>query len=230
MRNNSMNRRIKLSASLICANLLNLEQDLKIIHHKGFDYIHFDIMDGHFVPRIGLGIFFLKELTKNQPIPVEVHLMVSDPQMFIDEIAHAGASIITFHYETGKDIYHIIQKIKKHHLKVGIALSPCTPFSLILPFIEYLDLVLLMAYSPGILGQEPILNFEERIGELNAILHRCNQEHIDIAIDGGISEDNIRNFKEKGANFFILGSSGLFIPGRKLSDQIDRINSLINHN
>lgn len=130
-------------------------------------------MDGHFAPRIGLGSIFLEQLIKNQPIPIEVHLMASVPQKHIDEIASAGASIIKFHYVTGKDTYHIIQKIKKYNTKAGIALRPFTPISLIIPFIEYLDLVLLIAYSPGVLGQKPILNFERKIRELNDILHCC---------------------------------------------------------
>ncbi len=223
-----MNRRIKLSASLICADLLNLESDLSIIHQKGFDYIHFDVMDGHFVPGIGLGTFFLEQLTAGQPVPVDVHLMVSDPQKYIDEIAKAGASIITFHYETGTDIYRTLQKIKKHNIKAGIALRPFTPLSSILTFIEYLDMVLLMAYSPGISGQEPVPNFERRIKELNDILDRRGLQDIDIAVDGGVSEDILQKLRINGANFFVFGNSGLFIPGKKLESQIEIIDKILN--
>ena len=114
-----MDRKIILSASLICADLLNLERDLHVLSQNGFDYIHFDMMDGHFVSRIGLGTFFLEQVVKKQTVPVDVHLMVSDPTRYIDEIAEAGASIITFHYESGKDIYQVIgkkmKKIKCHN-------------------------------------------------------------------------------------------------------------------
>ena len=222
-----MSRQIKLSASVICANLLDLKSDLSIIHQKGFDYIHFDMMDGHFVPRVGLGTFFLEQLTANQPVPVEVHLMVSDPQKYIDEIANAGASMITFHYETGKDIYQTLQKIKKHNIKAGIALRPFTPLSSISTFIKYLDIVLLMAYSPGISGQKPVLNFESRIKELDNILKECKRQSIDIAVDGGISEKNVKKLRVNGANFFIFGNSGLFIPETKLGDQIDKIHKIL---
>ena len=222
-----MNRKIILSASLICADLLNLERDLRILSQKGFDYIHFDMMDGHFVPRLGLGTFFLEQVVKKQPIPVDVHLMVSDPTRYIGEIAEAGASIITFHYESGKDIYQVIERIKKYNIKAGIALRPFTPFSLIVPFIDYLDLVLLMAYSPGTRGQKPIANFLGRIKELRELLIERDRENIDIAVDGGVSEDKLQIFKNNGANFFIFGTSGLFMPGIPLETQIDKIRKIL---
>ena len=164
---------------------------------------------------------------KKQPIPVDVHLMVSDPTKYIDEIAEAGASIITFHYESGKDIYQVIERIKKYNVKAGIALRPFTPFSFIVPFIDYLDLVLLMAYSPGTRGQKPIANFEGRIKELRELLIEHNREHIDIAVDGGVSEDKLQIFKSNGANFFIFGTSGLFMPGITLEAQIDNIHEIL---
>ena len=103
-----MARSIKLSASLICADLLNLHKDLATLEKGGFHYIHFDMMDGHFVPRIGLGTSFLRQITGGQSLPVEVHLMVADPVRYIDKIAEAGASMASFHYETGTDIYRTI--------------------------------------------------------------------------------------------------------------------------
>jgi len=223
-----MNSKIKLSASIICANILNLEKDLKLINQNKFDYIHFDIMDGHFVQRIGFDTLLIKELTKSQSTPVEVHLMVTDPERYIEEIVNNGASIITFHYETGKDIYHIVQKIKNNKVKVGIALRPFTPISVINNFIEYIDVILLMAYSPGVTGQKPILNFERRIREVKKLIIRRNLNNIDIAVDGGITISNLKLYEENGANFFILGTSALFVPGKDPSDQIDKINRILN--
>ena len=130
------------------------------------------------------------------------------------------------HYESGKDIYQVIERIKKYKVKAGIALRPFTPFSLIVPFIDYLDLVLLMAYSPGTRGQKPISNFEGRIKELRDLLIERDREHVDIAVDGGVSEDKLQIFKNKGANFFIFGTSGLFMPGITLETQIDKINKI----
>ena len=222
-----MATRIKLSASLICANLLNLEKDLSILRQGGFDYIHFDMMDGHFVPRIGLDAFFLRQIASGQPMPVDVHLMVTDPVRYVDEIADAGGSIVTFHYETGQDIYRTIHCIRNRDMKAGIALRPFTPLSHIEPFIDYLDMILLMAYSPGTTGQSPIRDFEGRVAALAELLGQRGQEHIDIAVDGGVSEESISKLAKKGATFFVFGTSGLFMPGRKLDEQIDRIHEII---
>jgi ribulose-phosphate 3-epimerase len=222
-----MGRPVKLSASLICADLLNLGYELSVLHRGGFHFIHFDMMDGHFVPRIGLGTFFLRQITGNQPLPVDVHLMVSDPVRYIDELADAGAAIVTFHLETGKDVYQIVDRIRKRGMKVGIALQPFTALCLIEPFIEYLDLILLMAYSPGTTGQAPVARFGERIEEVDALLGKRGLHSVDIAIDGGVSEDSILQYGKRGANFFILGTSGLFIPGRTREEQIGRIQAIL---
>ncbi len=222
-----MERTPKLSASIMCANLMNLGKDVHTLHKKGFDFLHFDIMDGHFVPQIGLGTFFLRQLCLNQPVPVDVHLMVTDPENYIDELCEAGASVITFHYETGKDVYHILQMIKRRSVRAGIALRPFTPISLLTPLVEFIDLILLMAYSPGMLNQEPVPHFEDQIRELTSFLESHGKNHIDIAVDGGISEQNLSQYRDAGANFFVFGSSGLFIPGKGLEKQIDRLKSIL---
>ena len=225
-----MDKKIKLSASLICCNFFNLKRDIDIFLQEGLDYIHFDIMDGHFVPRIGLGTFFLDQLTKKQKIPVEVHLMVSDPLKYIEEIANSGVSMITFHYEVGEDLYRIIQKIKEYdEIKIGLALRPYTPINFIIPLIDYLDSVLLMAYSPGTNSQRPFVNFDKRIKELNEILIQYNKENTDVAVDGGISIDNIKRFKENGAIFFIFGNSVLSVKGKKVNEQINLIKNILNN-
>ena len=220
-------RPTKLSVSFICANLFNMKSDLDELRSEGVDYIHFDMMDGHFVPRLGSGTYFMRQLTKNQSIPIEVHLMVDDPAAYIDDIAEAGASMVTFHVETGKDEYHIIRKIKRHEMKVGVALRPNTPISSITPLLNDLDLVLLMAFSPGILGQSMMHGFNDRIAGCRRMLDQDGKNDVDIAVDGGIKPENIAILRSAGVNMFILGSSGLFVPGVTLRDQLINIkNSL----
>jgi len=222
-----MARSIKLSASLICADLFNLQEDLSILRQGGFDYIHFDVMDGHFVPGIGLGTFFLRQIASRQPLLVDVHLMVTDPVQYIAEIADAGASTVTFHYETGKDIYRTIDCIQNRKMKAGIALRPFTPLCHIEPLLDYLDMILLMAYSPGTTGQSPVQDFEGRVAALDELLGQRGQEHIDIAVDGGVSEESIPKLAKRGANFFVFGTSGLFMPDRNLDEQVNRIQKII---
>ena len=216
-----MSNKLKLSASVMCANLLNLEKDLNLLYRGRFDYLHFDIMDGHFVPMIGLGSFFLRQITNNCPIPVEVHLMVDDPEKYISEIVDAGADTIIFHIETQKDVYKIIHDAEEeHNIRIGIALRPFTPLYNIIPILKYIDLILLMAYSPGTTGQKPIYGFDKRIEELKELTVKNDKKNIDIAIDGGLNIKNIRKYKSSGANLFIFGSSGLFVKDRDLKSQI----------
>jgi ribulose-phosphate 3-epimerase len=222
-----MGRSIKLSASLICADLLNLQRDLSILEKGGFHYIHFDMMDGHFVPRIGLGASFLRQITGGQSLPVEVHLMVADPVRYIAEIAEAGATMISFHYETGTDIYRTVSCIKDCGMKAGIALRPFTPLCHIEPLLDYLDMVLLMAYSPGTTGQSSAQNFGTRVGALHELLQQRGREQVDIAVDGGVSEEVIPKFAKQGANFFVFGTSGLFMPDRDLEQQVGTIQRIV---
>ena len=217
----------KLSVSFICADLFNMKSDLDAMQALGIDYIHFDMMDGHFVPRLGSGTYFIRQLTQKQSIPVEVHLMADDPAAWIDDIADTGASMVTFHIETGKDEYHIISKIKHHGMKAGIALRPYTPISSLQPLLKDVDLVLLMAFSPGILNQPMMDGFNTRITECRRMLDKNGKQNIDIAVDGGIKQENIATLRSAGVNMFILGSSGLFVPGVTVRDQLMNIkNSL----
>ena len=218
---------VKLSASIICADLLNLKDNLFMLKQGGIDYIHFDIMDGHFVPGIGLGTFFLRQISEGQSLPVETHLMVSDPVQYIDEIADAGASMVTFHYETGKDIYRTIDCIQKRDMRIGIALSPFTPLYHVKPFLDYLHMIVLMAYSPGTTGQRPVRGFEGRVDALHELLQRHGMEQIDIAVDGGVTEEHITSLVQHGANFFILGTSGLFMKNRTLKEQVARLQNIV---
>ncbi|MBW8003020.1 MAG: ribulose-phosphate 3-epimerase [Planctomycetes bacterium] len=222
-----MNRKIKLSASIMCANLLNLEEDLEILGQKQIDYLHFDIMDGHFVPGVGLGIFLLEQLTRKQSIPVETHLMVTDPERYIDELSQAGTALISFHYETGKDISHILQEIKNRKIGAGLALNPGTKVAVLEPYLDLLDTVLLMAYAPGIRNQVASPNFGEKVQNLMELLSKHEKQNIDIAVDGGLTEELIAIYRRCGANFFILGSSVLFKPATHLDEQIDRLRSIL---
>jgi ribulose-phosphate 3-epimerase len=214
-------RRLKLSASIICANLMNLGADFEILDHKGFDYLHFDMMDGHFVPEIGLGIFFLEQITSSQHLPVDVHLMVTDPQRYIEPLARAGAAMISIHFETDRDVTPVLRQISEHGIKTGLALKPDTTIASLIPYLDVLDLVLLMAYAPGIRNQAPSPGFEQKVHELAELLDAHGRSATDIAVDGGISVERMRMYRDFGANFFILGSSGLFIPNTRLSEQID---------
>ncbi len=137
----------KLCASVICIKKPNINKDLSILEDENFDYLHYDIMDGFFVPRTGLDLNTLEQISKNISIPINAHLMVEDPNKYVDKIVEAGASVITFHIETMKK--NIIKNISKYsNIKIGLALKPLTPIETIYPYLNFVDIITLMAYPP----------------------------------------------------------------------------------
>ena len=222
-----MNRPIKLSASVICADMLNLQRDLDVLQAKGMDYLHFDVMDGHFVPSVGLGVFVLEQLTSRLSIPVEVHLMVTDPLRYVEPLVRAGAVMITFHQECLLDPYHVLQEIKRMGVRAGLALRPGTSVSFLEPYLEMLDLVLLMAYSPGVRDQAPFPNFAAKVTATAALLDARGLSAVAVGVDGGVSQEYLRKYEQAGANFFVLGSTGLFLPERSLDSQVDAVRDIV---
>ena len=219
----NITRSVKLSASIMCADLLHLADDINVLEEKGFDFLHFDIMDGHFVQEIGFGLFFLEQLTKARAVPVDVHLMVTDPQSYIDPLAQAGAALVSVHYEMEGDVRATLERIRKSGMKAGLAVKPETPLEVIVPCFDFLDLVLLMAYPPGIRNQNANPQFGRKIREASELLEKRSGLDIDVAVDGGVTLELMGTYRQAGANFFILGSSGLFLPEVGLAQQIGRI-------
>jgi len=219
----------KLCASVICTNLLNIEKDLDILEEERFDYLHFDIMDGRFVQRLGLDLTLLKKITSKYLIPVEVHLMVENPIKYIEEVVKAGAKAIVFHLENKININNLIYKIKEYkNIKIGLALKPNTPINLIIPYLDLIDIVLLMAYPPGTFGKKPKKNLEKRIYSLSKLLSKYKKENVDVAIDGGVTIKNLKSYLDSGASMFIFGTSGLFIKRIDIRDQIKLIKKTLN--
>ena len=214
---------IKLSASILSSRILNLREDLGVLAQKKMDYLHVDMMDGHFVRNIGIPPAYVRQLSQGQSIPLEVHLMVTDPLDWLPELFEIGVSQITFHYEIQKDVYEIVRQIKKNGVRVGIALRPYTPVEFLEPFVGLVDSILLMAYSPGGDNQEAFPDFEKRIKTVADLVRKDKAGTIDIAVDGNVNEKNIGLYNSQGANFFVLGTSGLFLSRGDLDGQIDKI-------
>lgn len=216
-----------LSASVICADLLDLKKDLSALRGQGLDYLHFDVMDGRFVPGFGMSTRLLALLTQSQPIPVEAHLMVADPEKHVPVIADSGAVMITFHYEAQPKVGDLAESIRKRGLKAGVALNPQTPITVVQPFLEILDLVLIMCYAPPGPSREPLAATEGRVVELRDLARSRGKAGLMIALDGGLSEQHVERFGALGANFFVLGTTGLFRPGVRLDEQLKRIRSAV---
>ncbi len=193
------------SASILSADFGHLADELARSKSAGCDLIHFDVMDGHFVPNISYGIPVLKSLKRYSELPMDVHLMISDPFKYIDAFADAGADIITFHVEADVNPVSAIDKIHSRGIKAGISVKPGTPVSEVYPYLDGLDLVLVMTVEPGFGGQGFIESTLNKISELRKKVESCGRE-IDIEVDGGISDVTAPKVLRAGANVLVSGS------------------------
>lgn len=195
----------KISASILSADFGNLELELKRAKAAGCDMIHFDVMDGHFVPNLSYGIPVLKSIRKYTDIPFDVHLMITDPLKFIDAFADAGANHITFHQEIDSDCLEVIEKIRSRGLTVGISVKPATPVENVYNLLDKVDMVLIMTVEPGFGGQGFIPETLEKISALRTEADRRGL-NLDIEVDGGIGFNTSPKVRAAGANVLVSGS------------------------
>lgn len=200
-----------LAPSILAANFANLEQDVKAAERGGADYFHLDIMDGHFVPNISYGPWIAKLMKKVTDRTLDAHLMITNPREFIPKFIDAGVELIYPHIEGAYDIYRTVQMIVDQGARAGITLNPATPVTVIEDLVELLDSVLIMSVCPGFGGQEFIPSSIGKITKLRAFLNDIKPE-VRIAVDGGVSLENIGVLRKAGADFFIVGSSIFSAP------------------
>ena len=197
---------IKIAPSVLSADFSRLEEQIKLVEEGGADYIHLDVMDGHFVPNITFGAPVIKMLRKVTQIPFDVHLMIENPDRYIKDFVDAGADIITVHEEASIHLHRTIQYIKSFGVKAGVALNPSTSIENIKYVIDEVDMVLIMTVNPGFGGQYFIEQMKEKIIDLKRLIDSENL-NIDIQVDGGIKLDNIKEIASYGANIFVAGSA-----------------------
>lgn len=195
-----------LAPSLLAADFLHLERDVKMINESRADWLHMDIMDGRFVPNISFGMMVVEQVGKLVEKPMDVHLMVEEPERFVPEFVKAGAAGITVHYEACPHLHRNIQQIKDYGIKVGVAVNPHIPVSFLEHVIDDLDLVLIMSVNPGFGGQKFIFESLYKIKELRKIISERNAKTL-IEVDGGVGLQNAHKIMQAGADVLVAGSS-----------------------
>ena len=200
---------VKISASLDCANYLDLLTDIRKLERGGVDMLHLDIMDGHFVPNFALGTNLLRKLRPQTTLLFDIHFMTSNPDVLIPIFANLGADIITFHVETTSRLHQLVSLIKKFRIKAGLALNPSTPPGILEYILPYIDMVLVMTVDPGFVGQTFVPEVVKKVKVIRGLMndHHCE---VDIAVDGGIGEKTVPMLKKAGANVFVAGTSSIF--------------------
>ena len=201
-----MTSSIKISPSILSCNFSKLGEEIKSLEKAGADLIHIDVMDGHFVPNITIGPEVIKKIRPLTKVPFDVHLMISPVDNFIEDFANAGSDIITIHPEATKDLKKSIELIKKFDKKVGISLNPNSKISLVEPYLNDIDLILVMSVNPGFSGQKFKPEVLKKLEKIKKIIVSKNLK-IDLEIDGGISFQNSIDAKNAGANILVSGST-----------------------
>ncbi|MBM7603367.1 ribulose-phosphate 3-epimerase [Metabacillus crassostreae] len=197
---------IKIAPSILSADFAKLGEEIKEVEQAGADYIHVDVMDGHFVPNITIGPLIVNAIRPITKLPLDVHLMIEQPDLYIEEFANAGADIITVHVEACRHLHRSIQLIKSQGIKAGVVLNPHTPIESILHVLEEIDMVLLMTVNPGFGGQAFIPQVVPKIKQLSDIIKTRNLS-IEIEVDGGINEETAKLVVEAGASVLVAGSA-----------------------
>ncbi|WP_438317480.1 ribulose-phosphate 3-epimerase [Sporosarcina sp. FA9] len=197
---------IKIAPSILAADFSKLAEEVREVEAAGAELIHIDVMDGHFVPNITMGAIVVEALRPVTKLPLDVHLMIDNPDAFIEQFAKAGADYITVHVEACRHLHRTLQFIKSTGVKSGVVLNPHTPIETILHVLEEVDLVLFMTVNPGFGGQKFIYSVLPKVKQLSDIIKERNLS-IEIEIDGGINEETIIPCVEAGATIFVAGSA-----------------------
>lgn len=209
---------LKIAPSILAADFSMLAEEVKCVEALGADYIHIDVMDGHFVPNITLGPGIVKCLRPHTSLPFDVHLMIEQPDQYIKEFVEAGADIITVHVEACRHLHRTLQLIKQYNIACGVVLNPHTPLEMIKHVLGDVDWILIMSVNPGFGGQSFISDSLNKIATLNQWREAFGYQYL-IEVDGGVNEETARLCEQAGADVVVAGSAVFNAPDRQLAIQ-----------
>ena len=209
----------RIAPSILTADLGHLNDEIRRVTEAKSDYVHLDVMDGRFVPNISIGLPVIESVRQSTTLPLDVHLMIAEPEHYLERFAEAGADLITVHVEACRHIHRTLQQIRETGCQVGVALNPGTPLSAIEEVAVLVDVVLVMSVNPGFGGQAFIPTSLSKLKRTRALLNAVNPEAL-IEIDGGIKPENAREIWEAGADILVAGSA-IFSPERSVAEAID---------
>lgn len=202
-----MTRKIKVAPSILSADFSRLGEEIRAVEAAGADLIHVDVMDGHFVPNITIGPLVVEACRKVTKLPLDVHLMIENPERYVADFAKAGADYLTVHVETGYHLHRLIQNIREHKgVKAGVSLNPATPLESVDHILGDIDMVLIMSVNPGFGGQAFIPSAIEKIRRLRGMIE-SRKLRIDIEVDGGVKPENAAEVSAAGADILVAGSA-----------------------
>jgi len=205
---------VKIAPSILSADFAGLGEEIQDVERGGADWIHVDVMDGHFVPNITIGPLIVEAIRPVTKLPLDVHLMIEEPDRYIPQFAKSGADWITVHQEACRHLHRTLYLIKEQGVKAGVVLNPATPLATVEPVLSDLDMVLLMTVNPGFGGQKFIHNVVPKIKELREMLDARGLGHVEIEIDGGVNAQTARLCEEAGATVLVAGSAVFNQPDR----------------
>lgn len=209
---------VKIAPSILSADFSILREEVQMVEQAGADWLHIDVMDGHFVPNISFGPVIVDAIRPHTSLPFDVHLMIHNPDHYIDAFVKSGADIITVHQEASIHLHRTVYRIKEQNVKAGVAINPATPVSAIEPILPDIDLVLIMTVNPGFGGQSLIPNTLTKVQQVAQLLKEKHLTHVEIEVDGGVHQQNAPDLIRCGATVVVAGSA--------IFNQEDRLKAL----
>ena len=213
----------QISPSVMCVDFFNLAETISEFERQNIEYIHVDIMDGVYVPNFTLGTDFIKQLKKHTKIPMDIHLMIENPESKLDWFEFGEGDYVAIHYETTKHLHKAVAAIRAKGAKPMVAINPATPISVLENILDYVDAVLVMTVNPGFAGQKLIPSTLGKISALRKYLDKNGYENIEIEGDGNVSFENARLMSDAGANIFVAGTSSIFKAGQSMAENTAKL-------